>query len=217
MTTPGSASRYEQKGKAAAYEARNPARTRAERALLSALLARGGQPSSVRVPSILDAPCGTGRLYPWLAQDLKGAHYLGLDGSLAMLEQAQAKDIPAAFIQGDLQHLPLAERSFDLVVSFRFLHHLAKPEAATALRQLARVTRRDLVLSAFHPWSAHHLSRKIQNWLQRRPLPRHAHSPRWIREQLAHQGLREIERARMGHFRDLWVGLYRKSPPGLLD
>ncbi len=210
MTAPGSSPRYERKGKAAAYEARNPARAHAEQTLLSALLAKGGHPSLGPVRSVLDAPCGTGRLYRWLQQDLRGAHYLGLDGSGAMLDQARAAGISAPLLRGDIQNLPLKAGSFDLVVSFRFLHHLGKQEAAKALQQLARVTRSDLILSAFHPWSAHHFSRRLQSWLHKKPLPRHAHSPRWVREQLETLGMREVERARMGHFRDLWVGLYRK-------
>lgn len=212
MTSPGSSRRYESQARAAAYKARNPARDQEERALLSALLARGGQPPSGPVRSILDAPCGTGRLYPLLRQTFASATYIGLDGSQAMLDQARTL-VPAPLLRGDLLHLPFGERSFDLVLSFRFLHHLPAPAAARALEQLARRSRSDLVVSAFHPWSTHHFSRRLRSWLRRRPIPRHAHSPGWVAAQLQRLGLQEVERARIGHLRDLWVGLYRREGP----
>jgi SAM-dependent methyltransferase len=46
---------------------------------------------------------------------------------------------PAAFLQGDAQRLPLAENSFDLVVSCETIEHL--PEAGAALGEMYRVSR----------------------------------------------------------------------------
>jgi ubiquinone/menaquinone biosynthesis C-methylase UbiE len=50
-----------------------------------------------------------------------------------------------SYLHADAHHLPFADGEFDLVVSVEVLEHLADPERG--LREMARVSRRHLVLS----------------------------------------------------------------------
>jgi SAM-dependent methyltransferase len=94
---------------------------------------------------VLDAGCGTARLRD--AIESTGARWSGLDASREMLAQHG----PAArgrAVCGDLVALPFRDRSFDIVVCCRVLHHLqAEAELECAARELLRVARRAVVCS----------------------------------------------------------------------
>jgi SAM-dependent methyltransferase len=62
----------------------------------------------------------------------------GLDIDAAVLERARAEDDRVDWVQGDLQTVPFAPGSFDVVVSVATLHHL--PDLDAALRRLADLT-----------------------------------------------------------------------------
>src|SRR5262245_25971831 len=75
--------------------------------------------------AVLDLGCGTGRHAVWLAA--AGAAVTGVDFSRAMLAEARRKPGAEAvrFLAHDLDHpLPLADGTFDLVVSGLVLEHL---------------------------------------------------------------------------------------------
>ena len=106
-----------------------------ERLLAGAKIDRG---------TILDAPCGTGRLLPGLAQ--RATTLVGLDVSDSML--AEAKNDAALTLRGDVHHLPFADGTFDAVVCCRLLHHLADPaDLAVVVAELVRVSRGVVVAS----------------------------------------------------------------------
>ena len=101
---------------------------------------------------VLDLGCGTARHTAWLAES--GARVTAVDFSEQMLERARRK-VPAAdvhFIVHDLHDaLPLADASFDAVVSGLVLEHLRDldsffREAHRVLRPRGRA-----VMSAMHP------------------------------------------------------------------
>lgn len=52
-----------------------------------------------------------------------------------------------ALVEGDLLALPFADRSFDVVVCCRLLHHLDDRALELVLGELSRVTRRLLIVS----------------------------------------------------------------------
>ena len=84
--------------------------------------------------SVLDAGCGAGTwlgLYHELAKSV-----IGLDFSSAMLSIAVQR---GPVIQGDVQTLPFAVKSFDYVSSFLCINHVPNPDSALA--ELARVTK----------------------------------------------------------------------------
>jgi SAM-dependent methyltransferase len=92
-------------------------------------LARG------RTLRILDAACGDGMLSRHIA---RRHHYVGVDFSARTLERA-ARHHPATYIRGDLNRLPFAPQTFDLVVSLQAFQYLERPQRA--LREVARVLR----------------------------------------------------------------------------
>ncbi len=90
-----------------------------------------------RTLHILDAACGDGMLWRHIA---RRHDYVGVDFSARPLERA-FRYHPATYIQGDLNRLPFAAQTFDLVVSLQALQYLQEPQRA--VRELARVLRPD--------------------------------------------------------------------------
>jgi demethylmenaquinone methyltransferase/2-methoxy-6-polyprenyl-1,4-benzoquinol methylase len=92
----------------------------------------------------LDLCCGTGDIALALAR--RGADVTGLDFSDKMLEVAQSrlqnakgKIPPLKFIQGDAEHLPFPDNSFDAVTVGYGLRNLTSWEAG--LREMLRVAK----------------------------------------------------------------------------
>jgi ubiquinone/menaquinone biosynthesis C-methylase UbiE len=84
---------------------------------------------------VLDVGCGSGQFAVALAPHV--AHVTGVDLTPAMLEQARALQAQAGaanieWIESDSMHLPVAEASFDLVVSRSMFHHAASPSGTLA-------------------------------------------------------------------------------------
>jgi len=96
--------------------------------------------------TLLDAPCGSGRLTPWLEQ--QGCVTTGVDVSRSMLEHAR-EGTGRRLVQASAAHLPFENGSFDHVVCCRLLHHLHEGEARLeVVRELVRVSR-ELVIASF--------------------------------------------------------------------
>ncbi|CAK8724075.1 Methyltransferase domain-containing protein [Candidatus Electrothrix aarhusensis] len=91
--------------------------------------------------NILDMGCGTGQLYGDLLQALgkKQFHYLGIDPSGAMLEQAVDKFPEAAFFRSDVMDAEPDQAPFDVIVcSHSFPYY---PDGEAALRNMADMLR----------------------------------------------------------------------------
>ncbi len=131
---------------------------------------------------ILDAPCGTGRLFESIRQH---GEFVGLDSSGSMLAQAQGKGAPRLLL-GDILELPFQENSFPTVLCCRLLHHLkTQAELECCLEELMRVSG-GIVAGSF--WDAHSLAalrRRLP--FTRQPAHRVAVPKSWI--------LQAIERA----------------------
>jgi SAM-dependent methyltransferase len=111
----------------------------------------------------------------------------------------------------DAIHLPFADRSFDGVVVFRFLHHLSPDLARQVVREAARVADDFVVVSFFHPWSLHHWTRRVRELVSGTPRRRHAIRTAVVNEWLAAVGFR-LERvvAQPPALRDLRVAAFRR-------
>ena len=79
---------------------------------------------------VLDLCCGPGIVTEAAAR--RGALADGLDFSPAMLAEARANFPGLRFHEGDAEAMPLAEASFDAVVSNFGIHHVPRPEHALA-------------------------------------------------------------------------------------
>lgn len=116
-----------------------------------------GLDDAMRGARVLDVGCGTGRnMLVAKHYDLK--EYVGLDHSTASLQIAERVAQEDAFhrfrpIEGDLFHMPFADDSFDVVVSWGVLHHTGDP--LRGLQEMARVCRRGgfVALYVYNKWN----------------------------------------------------------------
>lgn len=91
---------------------------------------------------ILDAGCGGGAFAHFLAQ--KGYDVIGIDNHSEFLQMARQRHNDGRYVQADICNLPFANQSFDCVYCFDVLEHV---DDVMALRELARVTRRRLIVA----------------------------------------------------------------------
>lgn len=124
-------------------------------------------PLEVGAPSVLDVPCGAGRLTPHLA---RGTRLLvGADASRSML--AAAAETASEHARASAWRLPFRAGAFDLVVCCRLFHHVATDaERVALLRELLRVAD-ERVLVSF--WDAGSLAA----WRSRRRRARPGRRP----------------------------------------
>jgi ubiquinone/menaquinone biosynthesis C-methylase UbiE len=90
--------------------------------------------------TVLDVGCGTGSFERLVLQESPRQLITGIDVSEKMLEIAQRKCQPypqVCFCRASVVALPLADHSFDVVVSASTLHHF--PEPLIALAEMKRV------------------------------------------------------------------------------
>ena len=85
----------------------------------------------------LDAGCGSGMAAAMAAQ--RGATVSGVDAAEAMLAIARSRVPAGDFRRGDLEDLPFADRTFDVVTGFNSLQYAGNPVAA--LREAGRVAK----------------------------------------------------------------------------
>lgn len=110
-----------------------------------------------RGDALLDAGCGTGWFTRRFAE--AGCAVTGLDRDAAMLAHARAQPGPPIdYVRGDLTALPFGDRRFDVAVAVTSLCFVA--EQLTALRELARVSRRSVLLGLLHRHSLLHVRKR---------------------------------------------------------
>ena len=85
---------------------------------------------------VLEVGCGWGELAEWIARET-GAEVVAVDLSPRMVELASERGIDASV--ADVQNLPFADGSFDLVVAAWMLYHV--PDLERGLSEVARVLR----------------------------------------------------------------------------
>jgi ubiquinone/menaquinone biosynthesis C-methylase UbiE len=150
---------------AAKYQVRKRSKHRAEIKLVRRAVA------AVPRGTILDVPCGGGRVAKLLAES--GFQVTAADLSPAMLSIAaenlgKLRNVHAVEHR-DIEALDYPAQSFDAIISFRLFHHFPAPEIrARAVGELCRVAKRHVLLSYFSPLSFTALKRGIQErWLGR--------------------------------------------------
>ena len=108
--------------------------------------------------NVLEAGCGTGLILERLQS--KAMQGMGIDLSHGMLSRAHDRTLRVA--QADIGQLPFAAESFDAVVSFKVLAHVANIESTIA--ELTRVTRSGgyLVLEFYNKYSLRYLLKQAK-------------------------------------------------------
>jgi ubiquinone/menaquinone biosynthesis C-methylase UbiE len=102
--------------------------------------------------AVLDLACGTGTLAVEVKKGNPQAKVSGIDGDGAILQRAKAKakesGVKIDFQRGMSNELPYDARSFDVVLSTLFFHHLtdeAKADTAEEIRRVLRLGGRVLI------------------------------------------------------------------------
>jgi len=99
----------------------------------------------VRVERILDVGSGTGVFATRLADEFPEANVWGVDLSLHMLEKGRERlnglSSRLAYVNGDSEHLPFADSSFDVITCNHSFHHY--PNQQLAIREMHRVLKPD--------------------------------------------------------------------------
>lgn len=209
-------SKYDEPGRAQRYQDRSRRRDEEEWRLLASLL--DGLPEAPQ--DALDVPCGTGRIAERLLE--RGIPTRCADLSPAMREATEARlagtDGYGGAFALDLEHAEAAApHAADLVVCFRFLHHLpSAAHRARVWRTLRALTRSGghLLVSFHHPVSAHNLDRLWKRVLLRRRGDRHTLGRGRLRREAAAAGLEVVRfRALAAFRRELWVALLKPVNP----
>ena len=213
--------RYRDAAVAAAYDSwryETPRGRRKNRRDLAAIgraldeAARRGEP----VREALDLPCGTGRLAPLLFE--RSISAAGADVSLEMLLETfrkLGKKFP--IFQCSADAIPLRPASFDAVFAIRFLFHLERPSRAAVFREMARVSRRWLILDVRHRYTLRWVGWRIRHALGLLPSVQHRFSRAGLEEELSEAGLAVCgiypSRRYFGWVSDKWTVLAETAPP----
>jgi ubiquinone/menaquinone biosynthesis C-methylase UbiE len=112
--------------------------------LIESFVRLSGLPRGARV---IDLGCGSGVFTHLLAR--AGYHCVGLDISGKLLEVGRSKHPGLAFVQGDIEKLPLMRESFDGALLSGVVHHLPDPSRCAA--EVFRILRPGGRFVAFDP------------------------------------------------------------------
>jgi ubiquinone/menaquinone biosynthesis C-methylase UbiE len=93
---------------------------------------------------VLDLPCGTGRLLPWLVE--QGYRVAGADIAAPMLGVARER-CASPLLVAEAEALPFADATWDVVLAARFVHLVPAEVRPQVFKELARVSRGWVVLT----------------------------------------------------------------------
>lgn len=135
-----------------------------ERALLHRYFAQIGA-----VDTILDLPCGHGRLSDFLRSRCQQLIESDWSFTMVSLNQKDHGAEPASgqptrhYVRSTALEIPLPDRSVDVVVSFRLSHHLETQELRERhLRELFRVAKKHVIVTWFSATSLKNLLREVR-------------------------------------------------------
>lgn len=160
------------------------------------------------VPSgslVLDVPCGTGRFTDWLCG--RGYRVVGVDISTEMIDVAREKQAGAlGYVTADVLHLPYADKSVDATLTVRFFHLVPSWMRVDVYQELARVTRKRVVIGInCNKWALKTLGRRLRGWTSNYWMSRSE-----LTEELEHGGLEVLRiHSKGGPLSTLWVVVCR--------
>ena len=123
---------------------------------------------------VLDLPCGTGRLVPFLT--VSGYRVFAADSSAHMIERAKALaerqkcTSKLEFGMEDVMSTSFSDGSFDAVICNRLFHHFFESDVRIrALRELRRISRGPVIMSFFCSRSLSSAAFLLKNSFRRLP------------------------------------------------
>jgi ubiquinone/menaquinone biosynthesis C-methylase UbiE len=158
------------------------------------------------VRTIVDIPCGTGRFTPDLSR--QGYHVIGADISVPMMTEAKKLDggeTLYGFVKADAENLPFPSNAVDCIISIRFMHHIDPDTRIKILGEMARVSRRCLIIDYRHRYSFRYRMRaiKLKLGLTKRVLPRVSRSE--LEYEFSMAKIKILEVIPVGRFSDKWI------------
>ncbi len=146
--------------------------------------------------SLLDAPCGTGRIA--IALRNRGFEVTCADISQEMIEVARRRlndrSDRVQFSRGSAAALPFSGNAFDAVVSMRFMPHFATESRRIMLKEMARVSRRWVVFSNSFSNEWYAGRRALKRWLGHQAPTRYPVRENELQAELRFANLREVGR-----------------------
>lgn len=131
---------------------------RRERALLARYFAEIGA-----VDTILDLPCGHGRLSDLLKTHCRELIEADWSFTMVALNRADHGADARRYFRASALEIPLPDRSVDVAVSFRLSHHLETQDLRERhLSELFRVARRAVVVTWFSATSLKNVLRQVR-------------------------------------------------------
>jgi SAM-dependent methyltransferase len=172
------------------------------------------------IHACLDLPCGTGRLFPWLLQ--RQLQFVGADISREMMQAAWPKfaakgsgGVSGVLVQCDGEYLPFKDHSLDAVCSIRFMFHVPRKVRLRILQEMARVSRRWLIVDLRHCYNVRWCLRRLGHGLGLARPRGEVWSRASLRREAAEAGLRLVSifspRRGLACFSDKWVVLLEKA------
>ena len=138
-----------------------------ERRIFARLFAGLGE-----VGSLLDLPCGAGRLYSLLAERSPRVYEADWSFTMVGLNRDDHQGAASGYLRCSALQIPFADRAVDVVVSVRLSHHLETvADREQHLRELCRVARKAVIVTYFSHYS-------LKNWLRRLRAPFNRKSPK---------------------------------------
>jgi ubiquinone/menaquinone biosynthesis C-methylase UbiE len=147
------------------------------------------------IEAMLDLACGTGRISEFLAA--RGYRLTCGDISDQMLDVAKRRLKAAGadrvtFVHADIYQVEQPAASFDCVCAFRLFQHLTSDQRACALREMARISRRFVLVNVMYTSAYYGAIRKLRRRLGRYTT-RYTSSQSEIHRELDHSGLRLVK------------------------
>jgi SAM-dependent methyltransferase len=112
---------------------------------------------------VLDVGCAKGFLLHDLKAAVPGLSVVGLDISEYALAHAMS-DTQGRLVRGSADRLPFGDGEFDLVLSINVLHNLERARCIAALREIARVGRRQSYVQV-DSWLSEEQRENLARWV----------------------------------------------------
>ena len=151
--------------------------------------------------SILDLPCGAGRLHGLLRDHAPSIIEADFSSTMLVLNREHHEELNDRYLRCSALEIPMAPATVDLVVSVRLSHHINTPEGRRRhLEELFRVAHRAVICTWFSETSIKNLWRRARSVFsnKRRKNTMHNRHVRDIATACGFRTTRAVPLARLG-------------------
>ncbi len=164
--------------------------------------------------SVLDVPCGGGRVTVLLGQlgyEMSAGDYSDPMRQITR-ETTAANGLKVEVFKEDIEQLSQRDKSFDAIICFRFFHHLPNAELRRkVVGELCRVARRHVAMSYFNPRTLRALEQEIRK-LRGRKLTVFNTSLAEVSAYFAEYDFRLVKDFRLDLINNLHLAVFERAP-----